>query len=671
MKKTNFLALLMAIALASTFSLSACSSSDEVTSDNAEPNPTYDGTSVRTDFAFSITKASSTTRMSAENTQESGTTFLGMEHIYLLPFSDIPADNKKTNLNTSGGTDKIHNYALGQLTTTEIAAQSSKKIYSLTLPVGTNNFLFYGKAIRGSKTGFQAGRLSSSFFTADNNVVSSTSTQGASAIANTKDVYFNLVSIAPSLGEEESKILGYLNQIAQTTGWVDCVDIVANPTGHTDIENPGAYSSLADLYTKFTAITNDRCGSAEAIERTILDLFKGARAINAASSVEAVKTIANAICTNIDKKYNDEVRVTVSASDADPANWTAAFTGIPRTFPANHDLPMGAAQLSYDTTNKKFSYKTAVSPGTTVVTSGANLTDICYPAELVYYDNSPLRATDSYKKESDYPSTPANWDLTVGSANGFTSDWGQVSVKATTRAVAMKHNVNYGVALLESNVALAGGVTSFTDNMSAVIPGASDQTGIVVSNFEVTGLLIGGQPASVDWDMTNPNDGFAHVIYDHDVQYGIDGTTGHTLSTTGSANNYTVVLDNYKTGDTQPDVRIALELKNKGNDFYGADGMIPAGSTFYLVGNLALSSAGNHTIPQINGEARSSVYRITQESTKRVFIQDYKTVANIKLSANALKSAYSTIPDLRSTEVLFGLSVDLTWEHGLEFNVDM
>ena len=101
MKKTNFLALLMAIALASTFSLSACSSSDEVTSDNAEPNPTYDGTSVRTDFAFNITKASQT-RMTAANTQNNNN-FLGMTDMYLLPFDGVPGTgtDQKTTTNLS------------------------------------------------------------------------------------------------------------------------------------------------------------------------------------------------------------------------------------------------------------------------------------------------------------------------------------------------------------------------------------------------------------------------------------------------------------------------------------------------------------------------------------------------------------------------------------------
>ena len=93
------------------------------------------------------------------------------------------------------------------------------------------------------------------------------------------------------------------------------------------------------------------------------------------------------------------------------------------------------------------------------------------------------------------------------------------------------------------------------------------------------------------------------------------------------------------------------------------------------MGDLDISEVSNHTIPYIGGSSTikrndsGSTYRITQEGTKRVFIQDYKTVANITLGQYALQNAYSIIPDLRSTEVLLGLSVSLKWETGVTFSV--
>ena len=177
--------------------------------------------------------------------------------------------------------------------------------------------------------------------------------------------------------------------------------------------------------------------------------------------------------------------------------------------------------------------------------------------------------------------------------------------------------------------------------------------------------------------VSNSSTGFDKIIYDNDVQY------GNALSTTQSASNYTIVLDNLK-GDgttptepaaTQDDVNFALQIKNGNKDFYGKTGMIPAGSTFYLVGTLSASSPSTaRDIPNVKTGAsttakRNTVYRITHEATDRVFVQDYKTTANITINTDALKNAYSTIPDLRSTELLFGLSVDLSWEVGAIYNV--
>ena len=53
----------------------------------------------------------------------------------------------------------------------------------------------------------------------------------------------------------------------------------------------------------------------------------------------------------------------------------------------------------------------------------------------------------------------------------------------------------------------------------------------------------------------------------------------------------------------------------------------------------------------------------------RVFIRDAATTATFTIGKDALQRAYSTIPDLRSTQMYFGLSVDLEWKAGLNFNV--
>ena len=47
------------------------------------------------------------------------------------------------------------------------------------------------------------------------------------------------------------------------------------------------------------------------------------------------------------------------------------------------------------------------------------------------------------------------------------------------------------------------------------------------------------------------------------------------------------------------------------------------------------------------------------------------TKADLILGKDALKHAYVTVPDLRSSQVSLGLSIDMTWTPGLAFEVNM
>ena len=43
------------------------------------------------------------------------------------------------------------------------------------------------------------------------------------------------------------------------------------------------------------------------------------------------------------------------------------------------------------------------------------------------------------------------------------------------------------------------------------------------------------------------------------------------------------------------------------------------------------------------------------------------TTANFVINETSLQHAYVTVPDLRSTQISLGLSVDLNWRAGLDF----
>jgi hypothetical protein len=127
-------------------------------------------------------------------------------------------------------------------------------------------------------------------------------------------------------------------------------------------------------------------------------------------------------------------------------------------------------------------------------------------------------------------------------------------------------------------------------------------------------------------------------------------------------------LDNYQA--TAADVNVALEFVNNDKDFYGKDGLIAKGQKFYLVGALKVGSGtGDLTWPA----------GIPQSGNERVFIQDFMTTAEFTIDNGSdsperkpsLQNAYSVIPDLRSTQMLFGLSVNLTWASGKKYNINL
>jgi hypothetical protein len=112
---------------------------------------------------------------------------------------------------------------------------------------------------------------------------------------------------------------------------------------------------------------------------------------------------------------------------------------------------------------------------------------------------------------------------------------------------------------------------------------------------------------------------------------------------------------------------IALELENNtGSGFFGKDNLIPHGSHFYLIGKLDPNAKTAPTLPEHHA---LPPYRdgLTTNTVHRVFIQDHKTTVNFKIGEFSLQYAYLNIPDLRSSSVTLGLSVDLSWSTGINF----
>lgn len=598
MKKLSSFFLMGTVALAGLGVMSSCSSDDLGNDSTTNPGETK---AVKTQFALNIPRANGGTRMSDVNAQ-ANKNFLGMEDIRMYSFNAAPA----------AGFTSTATFALAEIAS-GITADASSKIYSdVSVPVGTTHFLFYAHAPQGTDaaSNFAKGVLT---FTAPE--TDATATSGISAA---------LVAVKKEDTASPAALLGILNGVAGVEGWATATD----------------GTELNKLYTKYTSA---KAGSANSIRLTLQSLYNNLGGIVTGANV-AHQTIAKAIRTKIAESF--------TATTATDGYVTLAYkaTGDVSKYPNNINLPDGAVQLTFGT-DKQFAY--AAESNLTGI-ENLDASKICFPASIYYFQSSDLAATAKELETNQWPTTTTNWTAATAPwlkdatnlADGWTSD-----VKATTRSIAMRQNINYGVANLATTVKC--GAASLPDNTDLTVTDPSEFPGTVAvpaAGFTVTGLLIGGQPTKVGFNFQPASDdAFDYTIYDNNL------TNIVAKNGTASTTNYTIVLPNDKgrTATEQNTVNVAIELTNNSRvAFRGADGIIPAGGKFYLVGQLDPKD-----------------HNVTNVANPAVFMSDYMTTMN--LTIKSLKNAYNTIPDLRSTKLQLGLSVDLDWQKGIQFDVEI
>ena len=642
MNRINNYVLNGAIALLSTAGLVACSSSDDVT--DAPVNPTYDGKSVKAQFAINIATPGSKnqTRMTSDNTQMSGSKFLGMQNIYLFPLTLESSDGPTSSTNVSSI------IPLGRIgaNNNDMHIDGSDKDYKVyndvNVAVGTNNFLFYGEGPSGTdmNSNFEKGKLTAYV-------------NGKSSVGN---INFQPVQIAAqsTYSSIQNEFVSYLNGIVSashtdginTTNWNNMGD---NLTGDMAV--------LKGAYDKFIQL---KAGSAVAILASVQSLYNIVKPISDKTSSDA-KDLANVICTKILSTDGANIKLKVSSETSDPT-YILSYDSSDNNyteFPETQGLPQGAMILEYSSSTSAFSYKTtSTSIGTT--DNNVNVDNIVYPACLEYFVNTPLKATNS--DMTTWPTTATAWD-----SNNWT-DWGN-SVLPSTRTIALQNTINYGVSSLKTTIKAVTETGLLEDNQNHFYSNLENQQVAVGNGFTVTGILIGGQPEQVEWNFLSSSDNFNNTVFDRSMPKDENGVITVIAKNYSDDNEtskpfYTLLLDNMLSGEnaTQKDVNFAIELKNTSNtDFYGVDGVVAAGQKFYLVGKMSVSDGQSITFPT------DIDYRFPGKDTKRIFVQDYTT--NLNVTFKSLKNAYVTIPDLRASNLQLGLSVDLTWQNGLTFEV--
>lgn len=596
MRIFNKYAYMGAIALVGAVGFTACSSDDDLT---APQNPTFDGESVKTQFAINIPYGGGNgTRMSEDATQGDGASasFNGMQSIYLLPLTA-----------TGSGASTFNSIIpLPAFTGFEDGSSNYKLYNDVNVPVGTTHFLFYG--IGGQSIPSNA---SDKFA---NGILKST--LPATASAGEVKFYLEKILTGNEFTTPQTKLLEVLNEVSKATSW----------------STQSVGTELGDLYASYKTLTG---GSANSIKLTMEELYNAVNGLATATSDSPEKTIALAIQDKIDNYF------TVGGSSAPyTLTWNISEPSDIANYPTNLNVPEGAAQVDWNDGTSAFEYVTNATVGASDKT--LNVYNLCYPASLAYFVNTPLKATT--EKNVTWPNTASNWE------NEQWTGWTD-AVAASTQTVALKDNIQYGVANLNTTVTCK--TSTLEDNASVVAKdkySANQHIVVPADGFKVTGLLVGGQPDFASWDMTPFDNNFTMTVYDNSL------TDIYAKYNAVSNKNYTLLLDNTVESNHKP-VNIALELvNNSGTDFYGVGGKIAKGAKFYLVA-------------QLNPSAQTGVTQPDKTTLNDVFVQDYVTTANLTITS--LKNAYVTIPDLRASELVLGLSVDLTWETGLTFNVEI
>ena len=367
-------------------------------------------------------------------------------------------------------------------------------------------------------------------------------------------------------------------------------------------------------------------------------------------------------------------------------------------FPQNLGLPLGAAIMSFYNPHDDnpdapdyniVQYLTEV-PAYGVGGGSFPITNYRYPAELMYYTNSGIRTSSESKQNSDYPQYTETWWQDT-----YWDGWeGGNSVVSSTQSVGVAKTINYGTALLATKVGYSAPI--IYDNNKGLHPSETNnsiEVGNLSEQFEVTGIMIGGVCDKVGWNFLPKSSDFTKMIYD-DFSY--DGDDEHpgavaipkytsTATDRYTKDLYTLTFDNYdstKEPDQQNVVYVALELRNNtGVDLWGELNLIRRGGTFYLVGALDPTNAdalkkfkdaqGNIDLSRTDFNYPPFDASGNTINAPRVFMQDYVTTVKMNFTPESLAHAYVTMPDLRAGQVSLGLSVDVSWEKGFEFDVNL
>lgn len=399
----------------------------------------------------------------------------------------------------------------------------------------------------------------------------------------TADIQFSLTSIRESTeADADAKALAtYMTNIANTTGWSTTDD----PTLKS------YYLDFIRMGSEGAGLMSGAAANIKAFVAALRDLLTGSDALS------------TAIKTNID------------------ANSTIASN----TYPRSLGLPDGAAAIRW--TGSQFEVKTT----TTQLDNINGINRYTYPAELMFFADSPIRTSAEEVTKTVYQENTETWDAFLDTYYN-----GSTAVNTNTKAVAVENPIQYGVAKLD--LTLTGMSTTLSDAKNEVVLDAD------MAHLPLTGVIIGGQH-TVGFNMKPQG-----AQTDVDGRFIYETTVDATNLATEGYKTSTLVLQSY---DNEK-VPVILEFKNNtGHAFTGKDGTVYPETRFYLIGMIDPADKKEEG----------------KDYTNRVFTQDYTTT--MSMSVTSLAKAYTCMPDLLAPRLEVGVQVVTKWIQATTTNVEL
>ena len=581
--------------------------------------PEYDDDdNVKASLAFTVSSSTgAATRMADAVVQEEGSNprYRGLGKVYMIPFA-ISGDQITSSDHPSR---LLQDASLFSNKEPEAGIFGGFYLYNVyTLVRGINAFLVYGRA--GAST-VPSGVTSKAYY-------------GSLMVPESELAYPNMETLRfrpepiydkTTAPNEATLLAGYLNYIAQASGWSTTSD-----------------ETLKLLYKVFTGQENDGtmvlAGASVNVMAHVNALYDLISPLSFASSEATIKLqilnrIKNYTATDLSLTCNTEGRVT---------ELKLIKEGNNVDYPSVYGLPDGAAALRWAKMPNSENYGFVPQTVTTTLANVNNINRWCYPPELFYYANSRIDTSNDEDFQPLYQSTSTatNWEGVLSKYENK-----RAFVTGNTKGVAIQQPLQYAVGRLK--------VTLQKVTTANLADDAGKEMSLLNSSnepsFPLTGIIICNQhPVGFDFKPVLDNGAASHAddhfIYDSQV-----GTSCCLSSTDDFPVPSTLVLQTYDKGegndrDKAEEVTIALEFRNdSGEEFRGKGGVIYPGTKFYLMGKI---NPAQGTTSDAN-------------ALGRVFTQDY--ITTITTSVNSLANAYNVLPNMLGGRLELGVELTPNW----------